>query len=66
VGFEVSLRNHKNEEIKVLVEEVIPGDWEMLSQSHSYEKLQANRIRFEVPVSQNKETKVRYRVRYKY
>jgi hypothetical protein len=66
VGFEVSLRNHKNEEIKVLVEEVIPGDWEMLSQSHSYEKLQANRIRFEVPVGQNKETKVRYRVRYKY
>jgi hypothetical protein len=66
VGFEVSLRNHKNEDIKVLVEEVIPGDWEMLSQSHSYEKLQANRIRFEVPVAQNKETKVRYRVRYRY
>jgi hypothetical protein len=66
VGFEVSLRNHKNEEIKVWVEEVIPGDWEMMSQSHSYEKLQANRIRFEVPVGQNKETKVRYRVRYKY
>lgn len=66
VGFEVSLRNHKNEDIKVLVEEVIPGDWEMLSQSHSYEKLQANRIRFEVPVPQNKETKVKYRVRYRY
>ena len=66
VGFEVSLRNHKNEDIKVLVEEVIPGDWEMLSQSHSYEKLQANRIRFEVPVPQNKEAKVKYRVRYRY
>jgi len=66
VGFEVSLRNHKNEEVKVWVEEVIPGDWEMLSQTHSYEKLQSNRIRFEVPVAPNKETKVRYRVRYKY
>ena len=66
VGFEVSLRNHKNEDIKVLVEEVIPGDWEMLSQSHSYERLQANRIRFEVPVAQNKEAKVKYRVRFKY
>ena len=66
VGFEVGLRNHKNEEVKVWVEEVIPGDWEMLSQTHSYEKLQSNRIRFEVPVAPNKETKVRYRVRYKY
>jgi hypothetical protein len=58
VGFEVSLRNHKKEDINVLVEEIIPGDWEMLSQSHSHEKLQANRIRFEVPVAQNKEVKV--------
>jgi len=66
VGFEVSLRNHKKEDIKVLVEEVIPGDWEMLSNSHSFEKYQANRIRFEVPVAQNKEVKVKYRVRYKY
>ena len=30
VAFEVSLRNHKNEDIKVLVEEPIPGDWECL------------------------------------
>jgi hypothetical protein len=66
VGFEVNLRNHKKEDIKVLVEEMIPGDWEMLSQSHSFEKLQANRIRFEVPVAQNKEAKVKYRVRYRY
>ena len=66
VGFEVNLRNHKKEDIKVLVEEMIPGDWEMLFQSHSFEKLQANRIRFEVPVAQNKEAKVKYRVRYRY
>jgi hypothetical protein len=66
VGFEVSLRNHKQEDVRVLVEETIPGDWEMLSQSHSFEKLQANRIRFEVPVPQDKETKVRYRVRFRY
>jgi len=30
VAFEVSLRNHKKEDIKVMVEEPIPGDWEML------------------------------------
>ncbi len=66
VAFKVSLRNHKKEDIKVLVEEPIPGDWEMLSNTHSFEKLQANLIRFEVPVAKDKEMKVKYRIRFKY
>jgi len=66
VAFEVSLRNHKKEDIKVLVEEPIPGDWEMLSNTHSYEKLQANLIRFNVPVAKDQEVKVKYRIRFKY
>jgi hypothetical protein len=66
VAFEVSLRNHKKEDIKVLVEEPIPGDWEMLSNTHSYEKLSSNLIRFDVPVAKDKEVKVKYRIRFKY
>jgi hypothetical protein len=66
VAFEVSLRNHKKEDIKVWVEEPIPGDWEMLSNTHSYEKLSAHLIRFDVPVAKDKEVKVRYRIRFKY
>ena len=66
VAFEVSLRNHKNEGIKVLVEEPIPGDWEMLSNTHSFEKLSAHLIRFEVPVAKDKEEKVKYRIRFRY
>ena len=66
VAFEVSLRNHKNEDIKVFVEEPIPGDWEMLSNTHPYEKLQAHLIRFEVPVAKDKEVKVKYRIRFRY
>jgi len=66
VAFEVSLRNHKKEDIKVLVEEPIPGDWEMLSNTHPYEKLSAHLIRFEVPVAKDKEVKVKYRIRFKY
>jgi len=66
VAFEVSLRNHKKEDIRVLVEEPIPGDWEMLSNTHSYEKLSSNLIRFEVPVAKDKEVKVKYRIRFKY
>ena len=66
VAFEASLRNHKKEDIKVLVEEPIPGDWEMLSKTHPYEKLSAHLIRFEVPVAKNKEEKVKYRIRFRY
>ena len=66
VAFEVSLRNHKHEDIKVLIEEPIPGDWEMLSRTHSYEKLSAHLIRFEVPVAKDKEEKVKYRIRFRY
>jgi len=66
VAFEVSLRNHKKEDIKVFVEEPIPGDWEMLSRTHPYEKLSAHLIRFEVPVAKDKEVKVKYRIRFKY
>ena len=66
VAFEVSLRNHKKEDIKVLVEEPIPGDWEMLSNTHSYEKLSAHLIRFDVPVAKDKEVKVKYRIRFRY
>ena len=66
VAFEVSLRNHKKEDIKVLVEEPIPGDWEMLSNTHPFEKLSAHLIRFDVPVTKDKEVKVKYRIRFKY
>lgn len=66
VAFEVSLRNQSNEDGKVLVEEPIPGDWEMISNTHPYEKLQANLIRFHVPVGKNQEVKVRYKVRFRY
>ena len=66
VAFEVSLRNHKKEDIKVFVEEPIPGDCEMLLNTHPYEKLSAHLIRFQVPVEKDKEVKVKYKIRFKY
>jgi hypothetical protein len=65
-AFEVTLRNQKSEDIRVLVEEPIPGAWEMISNTHSYEKIQANLIRFIVPVAKGQEVKVRYKVRVRY
>jgi hypothetical protein len=66
VGFDVSVRNHKQENVNVFVEEPVPGDWEMLSNTHPYDKLSAHLIRFNVPVAKDQEVKVRYRIRYRF
>ncbi|MBI3799405.1 MAG: DUF4139 domain-containing protein [Deltaproteobacteria bacterium] len=63
MGWEITLRNHKPEEVTVRVNEPMPGDWEVLSASHKYEKADAHTLRFEVPVPKDGEVKITYRVR---
>ncbi len=65
-GYEISLRNHKKEDVRVRVIEPIPGDWKMLSSSHPHEKTEAFTAEFDVPVSKDEEVKVTYKVRMKY
>lgn len=65
-AFEISLRNHKREDVVVRVVEPVPGDWTMLSASHSWKKGDAFAAEFTVPVPKNKDVKVVYRVRMRY
>jgi hypothetical protein len=65
-AFEISLRNHKKEDVVVKVVEPIPGDWTMLSSSHEYKKSEAFTAEFNVPVPKDKEVKLAYRVRMRY
>ena len=65
-AFEISLRNHKKEDVVVKVIEPVPGDWTMLSSSHQYKKAEAFTAEFNIPVPQDKETKLTYRVRMRY
>ncbi|HJX01990.1 MAG TPA: hypothetical protein VJ348_02300, partial [Candidatus Humimicrobiaceae bacterium] len=65
-SFEISLRNHKKEDVKVKVIEPIPGDWKMLSSSHEYTKTEAFSAEFNVHVPKDKETKLTYRVRMRF
>jgi hypothetical protein len=62
-AFEVTLRNHKDAAITIEVREQVGGDWEMISNSHPYEKSSAFAVTFAVPVPANGETKLMYRVR---
>ncbi len=65
-SFEISLRNHKKEDVVVKVVEPIPGDWKMLSSSHEYQKTEAFTAEFNIPVPKDKEAKLIYRVKMKF
>jgi hypothetical protein len=64
-AWEVTLRNHKEEGVKVSIVEPLYGDWRVISRSHPYKKIDAFTIRFDVEVPRDKEVKVTYRIRVK-
>lgn len=66
VAFEVSLRNHKENDVTIRVIEPIPGDWEILKSSHEHQKVEAHTVQFDVPVEKDKEVKLQYRVRVRF
>jgi len=65
-AFEISLRNHKEDAVTVSVIEPMLADWEILSSSHALKKTDAHTAQFDLPVAKNGETKLQYRVRYKF
>jgi hypothetical protein len=65
-AFEISLRNHKKEDVIVKVIEPIPGDWTMINSSHEYKKSEAFTAVFNIPVPKNTEVKLTYRARMRY
>ncbi|MBI4690640.1 MAG: DUF4139 domain-containing protein [Nitrospirae bacterium] len=65
-AFEISLRNHKKENVTVKVIEPIPGDWTILDSSHEYTKTEAFTAEFNIPVPKDSETRLTYRVRMRH
>ncbi|HTY77740.1 MAG TPA: DUF4139 domain-containing protein [Candidatus Bathyarchaeia archaeon] len=66
VEWEISLRNHKKEAITVEVNEPMPGDWEVLRESHPHEKIQAFTAQWKIPVPTEGEAKLSYRIRVRF
>ena len=62
----IQLRNHKDEEAEVEVMEPIGADWQILSESHPHEKLDAHTFKFTVKVPARGETTITYRVRVRW
>jgi hypothetical protein len=64
--WEITLRNHKEEDVTVQLIEPLFGTWQVLPGAPKYTKLDASTIRFDVSVPKDKEVKVKYRVRVGY
>ncbi len=61
--WEITLRNHKEEDITVSIVEPLYGNWEVVSSTHPYEKVDAFTIRFDVDVLKDAEVNVKYRIK---
>jgi len=66
VEWEISLRNHKKEDQTVTVIEPVPGDWQVLTSTHAWEKPEAHTLKFQVPVPKESASKLTYRVRLRF
>jgi hypothetical protein len=60
--WEITLKNHKDEDVIVNIIEPLTGNWSVINNSHPYTKKDAFTISFDIPVPKDKEVKVKYRL----
>jgi hypothetical protein len=61
--YSITLRNHKEAAVEILVVERLAGDWKVLSKTHAFNQKDAHTIEFPVQVPKDGEVTVTYRVR---
>jgi len=61
--WKIALRNRKEEDVTVRVQENASGQWEILEPSHKFSKVNAATFRFDVPVPKGQEVTVKYKIR---
>jgi hypothetical protein len=62
--FEITIRNQKNEDITIEVIKELGTNWEILESSEKYEKTDAYKIKYLLPVKKNGTNKITLVVRY--
>ena len=65
-AYEIRLKNAKDEEVTVTVAEPVPGDWEMLQESHKHVKAAADMALWQIKVPAKGESVLSYRVEVRY
>ncbi|MEW6536733.1 MAG: DUF4139 domain-containing protein [Candidatus Auribacterota bacterium] len=66
VEWEMTVRNHKEEDVTVTAQESIPGEWSILETTHPYEKIASQTVHFSIPVKANGESVLRYKAQLKF
>jgi len=64
-GFEIKLKNAKNQAVVVKVMEDIPGEWQILSQSQAHVKEDASTVAWKILIPEKSEKILIFRVRTK-
>lgn len=64
IAYEITVKNRKEEPVKVEIDAPMSGEWRILDSSIDYEKVNAWLARFVVSVSADDETTLTFRVRY--
>jgi hypothetical protein len=65
-AYQMDIRNSKSEKVVVTVVEAIPGEWQMLQESHPHKKASARNATWDVPVPTEGKATLAWRVRVKY
>lgn len=65
-AYQIDLKNAKDEAVTVRLIEPIPGDWEILSESHPHKKPTSNTAVWDIPVPAGGKASVTYRVRARF
>ncbi|HEY8905325.1 MAG TPA: hypothetical protein VIM63_04720, partial [Rhodoferax sp.] len=65
-AYEVLLKNAKKEAVTVTVQEPMPGDWQVLSESHAHTKGSSNTAVWKISVPAEGSTKLVYRSQVRY
>lgn len=65
-AYKVELNNAKNEPVVVTIAETIPGDWQMLQESHRHTKVTAGLVEWKIPVPAKGKAEMNFRVRIRF
>ena len=66
VAYRIEIRNAKDEAVTVKVHETLPGDWEMLSESHKHSKESSRVAQWMIPVPADGKTILDYKIRVRW
>ncbi|MFA6121139.1 MAG: DUF4139 domain-containing protein [Sideroxydans sp.] len=65
-AYEIVLKNAKKERVTVTVQEPIPGEWKLMSESHTSTKAASNTAVWKIDIPAEGKTTLTYRVQVKY